>query len=116
MPKVVVSVDFSDMSEEVKSAMRQQLLLGLEAIGLEMEGYAKDNSPVDTGTLRNSITYEVVTSGEDAVYVGTNVEYAIYVEYGEKAKHTTGQAHFLRDACVDHTERYKSILEDALRE
>ena len=40
---------------------------------------AKQNCPTDTGRLKNSITYDVVGNvGE----VGTNVEYAPYVEFG----------------------------------
>jgi len=40
---------------------------------------AKEKVPVDTGNLRNSITYEV--DGNEGI-VGTNVEYAPYVEFG----------------------------------
>lgn len=44
-----------------------------------VETDAKKNCPVDTGTLRRSITSEIHDKyGE----VGTNVEYAPYVEYG----------------------------------
>lgn len=115
MPKLVVNVDLTDMSEEVKEAMKQQVLAGLASIGSEAEGYAKDECPVDTGALRNSISNEVIED-EQAVYIGTNVEYAPYVEYGEKAKHETGRAHFLRDAATTHGDRYKDILELFLKE
>ena len=40
---------------------------------------AKEKVPVDTGNLQDSITYEV--NGNEGV-VGTNVEYAPYVEFG----------------------------------
>ena len=43
------------------------------------ENTAKEDCPVDSGQLRNSITSNV--SGETGE-VGTNVEYAPYVEYG----------------------------------
>ena len=46
---------------------------------LLVEGDAKKRCPVDTGQLRQSITYEV--KGNTGV-IGTNVEYAPYVEYG----------------------------------
>ena len=46
---------------------------------LLVENTAKENCPVDSGQLRNSITSNV--SGEKGE-VGTNVEYAPYVEYG----------------------------------
>ena len=46
---------------------------------LAVENEAKKQCPVDTGDLRNSITHEV----DDGVgIVGTNKEYAPYVEYG----------------------------------
>lgn len=44
-----------------------------------VENTAKKECPVDSGQLRNSITHQVVG---DVGYVGTNVHYAPYVEYG----------------------------------
>ena len=110
---VVTTVQLTDKSPEILAAMRQQVLLGLEAIGQECEGYAKDDCPVDTGRLRNSIAH-MVEGDDDKVYVGTNVEYAPYVEYGEY-KHITGKNHFLRDAAANHGDHYKAILEAALK-
>lgn len=110
----VTSVQVINHSAEVIEAMRKQVLLGLSAVGQEVEGYAKDECPVDTGRLRNSITNQVVDS-EQAVYVGTNVEYAPYVEFNDKAVHTSGKAHFLRDAATTHVDRYKAIIDAALR-
>ena len=46
---------------------------------LLVENTAKENCPVDSGQLRNSITSNV--SGETGE-VGTNVDYGVYVEYG----------------------------------
>jgi len=44
-----------------------------------VENDAKKKCPVGTGELRNSITHEV--EGTEAI-VGTNTEYAPYVEFG----------------------------------
>lgn len=44
-----------------------------------VENEAKMLAPVDDGQLRRSITHEVK---DNKGYVGTNVEYAPYVEYG----------------------------------
>lgn len=64
------------------------LMAKLSAVDLEdalnescllVENTAKENCPVDSGQLRNSIASNV--SGETGE-VGTNVEYAPYVEYG----------------------------------
>ena len=113
MSVIDASVKFTDKSAEVLAAMRQQVLLGLEMMGQEAEGYAKDECPVDTGRLRNSIAHAVEGS-EDTVYIGTNVEYAPYVEYGDY-KHTTGKNHFLRDAAANHGDHYKALMEAALK-
>lgn len=110
MPKIDVTV--KDNSAEVLKELEEKAVMALSAIGQECEGYAKDDCPVDTGNLRNSITNQVVES-EKAVYIGTNVEYAVYVEYGDQ-NHKTGKKHFLRDAAANHADHYESILKAAL--
>ena len=64
---------------------------------------------VDTGRLRNSISHTV--DGE-AAYIGTNVEYAPYVELGARGR--TG-VHMLKRSATEHTDEYKRIMEDALK-
>ena len=56
---------------DLKDALNESCLL--------VENTAKENCPVASGQLRNSITSNV--SGEKGE-VGTNVEYGVYVEYG----------------------------------
>lgn len=74
---------FTDHSAEVLRALEENEDAALEALGLAAEGYAKANITrfprVDTGRLRNSISH---SAQKDAVYIGTNVEYASYVEFG----------------------------------
>jgi HK97 gp10 family phage protein len=52
--------------------------------GLKVERTAKENCPVDTGRLRSSINTTVKGQNSDYITatVGTDVEYAGYVEYG----------------------------------
>ena len=71
-----MKVDYKDNSKQVLSAMEKGIKNGLEAIGLTAETYAKKETPVDTGRLRNSISHTV--DGE-ATYIGSNVEYAAFV-------------------------------------
>ena len=71
-----MKVDYKDNSKQVLSAMEKGIKNGLEAIGLTAETYAKKATPVDTGRLRNSISHE---TDKEAVYIGTNVEYAAFV-------------------------------------
>lgn len=103
----------TDRSNEVIKEMHQKVLKGLESCGQTAEKYAKSDCPVDTGTLRNSISHSVVKETYSA-YIGTNVEYAPYVEYGDY-NHTSGKKYFLRDAASTHTEEYKEILKSSLK-
>jgi HK97 gp10 family phage protein len=51
--------------------------------GFVMERETKRRTPVDTGTLRNSWHTDIEVHGKTVhVEVGTNVEYAVYVEFG----------------------------------
>ncbi len=126
-----------DHTPELKQAERRQTAIGLEAIGLTAEGYAKLLCPVDTGILRNSITH-AVKEQDKTVVLSTNVSYAPYVEYGtgvfaendngrqtpwryQDAKGnwhtTTGQKPqpFIRPAVNNHLNEYQQILEQYLR-
>lgn len=55
----------------------------LETVLQRIEAAAKRNCPVDTGRLRSSITHEMLSGGGSLIgRVGSNVEYAAYVELG----------------------------------
>ena len=104
-----MKVDYKDNSQQILSAMEKGIKNGLEAIGLTAETYAKKATPVDTGRLRNSISHTV--DGE-AVYIGSNVEYAPYVELGtSRAK----AHHMLQKAATEHSAEYKRLAEDAIQ-
>jgi len=109
MPDVDVEVD--DHTDEVKSAVSDAILAALEAVGLTAEGYAKLLCPVDTGRLRNSISH-AVDENEKAVYIGTNVEYAPYVEMGTSK---TKAQPFLTPAATVHRDEYRQIIEQYLK-
>lgn len=111
MPVDGVTVN-EDNTEEVSQGIVRAIDRALEEIGLAAEGYAKRACPVDTGNLRNSITHAVEGS-EDAVYVGTNVEYAPYVEMGTRR---TAAQPFLRPAATEHGSTYREILKRNLEE
>ena len=74
---------FVDNSETVKRELERAVIRGLIKASLLVEGQAVLLAPVDKGGLRDSIGYKVDES-ELVAYIGTNCEYAIYVEYGKK--------------------------------
>lgn len=109
----VVEVTIEDNSEQVLEAMDQQVLAWLEAIGEDAAGTAADKAPVDTGRLKSSISSAVVAD-EKAAYIGTNVEYAPYQEFGT-SRGIKGK-HFLQFGATAHQVEYKSLLEQYLKE
>ena len=137
-----MSYTYKDNTDEVLTALEKAKVRGLTAIGMTAEAYAKgkitQSKAVDTGRLRNSITFAV--SGESAnissysgdhgeaggtysgtapndkdkaVYIGTGVEYAIGIETGSHRK--AGGVHFLQDAAANHSDKYKRLMEDSMK-
>lgn len=94
-----------DHSQEIVEAMQTAIARALYKIGLAAEGFAKKLCPVDTGRLRNSITFDMDGT---SVYIGTNVEYAEYVENGTSKRKATP---YLVPAATEHMSEYRSIIE-----
>jgi hypothetical protein len=122
----VANVTVNDYSDKILSAYQLARERSLIVIGEKAEELAKDETIVKTGRLRNSITHAVSgesktftytdengksftgglnapSDGDDAVYVGTNVEYAPIIE---------ARDHFLLRAATAHPNTYKKIIED----
>lgn len=73
----MINITTSDIN--IDKLINLDLDAALQEACLLVERDAKIKCPVDTGMLRNSITSEV---RDDEGYVGTNLEYAPYVENG----------------------------------
>ncbi len=130
-----MNIRIVDNSEKVKEELQAACLRALERCGMVAEGLAKKQVPVDTGNLRNSITHQV-ESDEPAVYIGSNSEYAAYVELGtgkyypggrqtpwvyQDAKGNWHLTHgqrakpYLKPAVADHVAEYRGIIEQELK-
>jgi len=71
------------MLDEYEGAVEEQLERAMILGAVEVEKFAKRRCPVETGNLRASITHEVErTSSGFTSRTGTNVKYAVYVEFG----------------------------------
>lgn len=131
----MADVRFIDNSGEILREFGEAVQRALERVGEQAEGYAKDLAPVDTGQLRNSISHAVDES-EPAAYIGTNLEYAPYVELGTGQYNPQGRPTpwvyqdakgdwhwtagnpaqpFLAPAVKDHQTTYRNIIEDELK-
>lgn len=131
------TIKVTDNTKFWKAEFKKAKRRGLKAIGLTAEKHAKKAEiKVDTGLLRNSITHALSgegaaiaeyhadkgdargsysgtapDEGDEAVYVGTNVDYAPYIELG--AKNSQG-IFFLRKAATEHTPEYGKIMKGSL--
>lgn len=123
----MTTVEFNDYSAESKEEIKSRTLKALTMCGLVIERATKGLTPVDTGLLRNSITWAlagkkpaaksykadkpkngVIQTGEYSgtapnddelsVFVGTNVEYAPCVELGTSRQEAQP---FLKPAATD---------------
>lgn len=97
-------IKITSHEKEVDKAFKDALERALEECGLVAEGYAKKLCPVDTGRLRNSISH---TTNDKSAYIGTNVEYAPYVEMG--TSRTRAQP-YLKPAVENHKDTYIGIF------
>ena len=102
-------VEVTSNASEVKAAKDEAIARALEAIGLQAEGYVAELTPVDTGRLRGSITHD---TDEDSVYIGTNVEYAAYVENGTSK---TKAQPYLKPGIENHMSEYEDIARTYLQ-
>lgn len=80
--------EFIDWADLLDEKIEEQVHKSLLKSAYKVESKAKSLTPVDTGRLRSSITTDDnSTEGSIEIEIGTDVEYAPYVEYG-----TTKQA------------------------
>lgn len=107
-----MEVEFKSNKDAVLTEFQRKKKLALDLIGEAAEGFVKEQTPVDTGRLRNSIAHQTV---DDTAYIGTNVEYAIWVELKD-IEHKVGKAHFLRDGVTQNGKTYESIARQVLQE
>lgn len=102
------TVSTTNNSEQVKECLKDAIEKALVLCGEEAKGYAKKLCPVDTGNLRNSIDYDVL---DDTMQVGTNVEYASFVELGTSRQKAQP---YLKPAIADHASKYQTMIKEEL--
>lgn len=137
---LVIDVKVIDNKDAIKAAMKGQLHGWFDAIGQDAASTSANiltiTNTIDTGRLKNSISHSV-DDQEGCVYIGTNVEYAPYHEFGTGIYTTGGRQggwvyqdnngewhrtygvpakHFLQFGASAHQGEYKAMLERYLRD
>ena len=118
----------TDNTDAILKATDKAIYDALQTIGDKAADYAAGLAPVQTGNLKGSMESEV-NQQEKAVYIGTAVEYAPYVEFGHHqevgryvpaigarlVKEFVPAQPFLKPAIQNHLDEYKNILETELK-
>ena len=135
MADIKFTSNVNDILRQLEKGKRN----ALTAIGATAETHVKDNITaddlIDTGRLRNSITFATGdysgigtytdnnkksysdatarnTPKDDEVGIGTNVEYAAYTELG--TQHITAH-HYLKRAVTEHQDEYKKLAVEPIK-
>ena len=135
----MADIKFTSNVNDILSALEKGKRNALTAIGATAETHTKENITadklVDTGRLRNSITYATGdysgigtytdnkkkkysdakarnTPKDGEVGIGTNVEYAAYTELG--TQHIAAH-HYLKRAVTEHKDEYKKLTVQAIK-
>ena len=135
----MADIKFTSNVNDILSALKKGKRNALTAIGATAETHTKENITaddlIDTGRLRNSITYAAGdysgigtytdnnkksysdatarnTPKDDEVGIGTNVEYAAYTELG--TQHIAAH-HYLKRAVTEHEDEYKNLTVQAVQ-
>lgn len=99
----------NDRTQEVMTELKAKVAQALDSVGLLAVGNVKALTPVDTGNLRDSIDYIV---DDKSVTIGTNVEYAPYVEFGTSRQKAQP---YLLPGIENNLGAYQEIINQTLR-
>lgn len=111
--EVKVESHLPEAQQALKMALKQWAnRTGGELVNLTHRDRTQGGTPVDTGRLRNSMTYSAARDNK-TVYVGSKVEYAEAVEEGARGR---SGAHMLRNAVMDCKHDAKKYLKEALKD
>ena len=102
-----------DNTGKAITAVEAATVKALTAAALLVQGDAVLRSPVDTGNLRSSITYNVKPK---EARVGTNVEYAIWPEVGVKSKPNYPKQPYLRPALDNNMAKINTLMAKVYRD
>ena len=106
-----MSFNYKSNFDEIKAKIAAAKEKALESVGVFIVSETQSRCPVDTGNLRGSYTHQV-DSRNDKVVIGTDVEYAEYVEKGTSKSRK--QPH-LTPAAEENLGRIENLVKECLK-
>jgi len=115
---IKIDIDIKNLEKALKNNAIKILEAGAEGLLMAGEKIATDtklNTPVDTGRLRGSYNAQLIEKNENEaiVEVGTDVEYAGFVEFGTSRQQA--QPHFM-PAVEDNKKNITKFINKKIKE
>ena len=109
--KLTKEVYTGDKPYKLTGRLRNSITYALAGEETHVKSYKANKGGKD----RETYTYDGTAEGKkgSGVYIGTNVEYAPGIELGTHRK--AGAVHFLQDAAANHSDEYKRLMEDSMK-
>jgi HK97 gp10 family phage protein len=126
---MVSAVRYTKRYEQAKEALNKAYTSGLRNVGRVVHSNAvlnvQRNKSIDTGRLINSLSYSIlgetvggtgytvkISDSPTTVYIGTQVSYAPYVEFGSKFQRAKS---FLRTAYSSQKSNVPKIIKETIK-
>jgi HK97 gp10 family phage protein len=104
--------NFKSNKEEILQKLTECEEAALEAAGLFGESRVKLLCPEDTGLLKNSIHHQL-NENDKSVLVGTNTEYALWVEKGTSRMKAQP---YMEPGITENMDEIRQIIAEYLQE
>lgn len=92
-------IGLDKLNDQLKNLKGIKTATALLAGAFTLQGYAQENSPVDTGANRDSAMSEI--TGDNEATMSFNMEYSYYLEVGTAKMQPKG---YVRKAIDEHTD------------
>ena len=109
--------DFNARTQRILNKIPTEVAApAVEKTAKKIIGEAKAMTPVDTGRLRNSLSYDLTINGNSvSASMGSDVDYAIYVHEDLTKRHPFGQAKFLEKAIRRNVKTLEASVRERMR-
>lgn len=102
---------YKSFRSQVEKELKDRIGKSLDEVGKHIADDARRRVPVDTGTLKGTIDYEI-DEDKNRITIGANTDYAINVEKGSSNQKAQP---FITPAVMSNIKEIESTVEDNMK-